>query len=313
MLRDYKGESPKNVITEEEHKKRPFYKKVSFWVLSALGLFFGGCSVFGLVLGYQYVDAVTEAAHIIADRGDSSDGVEESSLRKPSPHLYTPSYTGTYYATEKLTLTGSLPYYWTSASNTLLTYNLVTGQYTNGSNVNYELAVSFDWQSQGSFFIVQFYNYNDLLNIDDYDIGLKLDGVTITQRYEPIVQYRQKTYYALAQYFRTGTATPFEVSLYLHPYDAGYQNGLDGAYDEGYDAGYDEGYDAGKIAGINQGEAQAVGGSKALVTMFVTAFQQPFDQIYRFLNFNVLGLNVLALFTSLLTLSIGIIIIKKVI
>lgn len=458
MLHDYKGETPKNVITEEEHKKRPFYKKVSFWVLSALGLFFGGCSVYGLVLGYQYVQAVTQAAHIIADANSGEDVSDLASLNrhrlnaqtnngnvravllsslswqagwggwytgdlqnliKPvetqfgAPNLVCDRYINTNWGTfqDKMisqiangssdefnnyivirdsdfsntqdfvaSLTGVYLYY-----QSLSTYTGDTAVdvaydqgYSDGSDainlpqsvrvatsVSSEVSVQYkayldgvvdqegqigEYTPSGTFAIFQRAR-NQKLRIDltlpsgsrafflyvpfwtasypnDENYPLRqswaVSGVTylptwVTQP-ELFVDVTSAnvpdlTFETISVAFDVDHWGDTKVGAYSEGYSDGFQAGESNptAYDSGYQDGYSQGYDDGKVVGINQGESQAVSGQKALVTMFVTAFQQPFDQIYRFLNFNVLGLNILALFTSLLTLSIGIIIIKKVI
>lgn len=476
MLHDYKGETPKNVMTEEEHKKRPFYKKVSFWVLSALGFFFGGCSVYGLVLGYQYVHAVTEAAHIIADANDSneSEGVKANvrSLNQPSgvpdnvsfdftiddgfqegrylltgePWVsgndqatvtFTPAsvglvitlwygnayrmcwadyvtdvtFTNIYYSADYYAPFGS--YIATSRPATfsgVMHYKPIdvatSSAYQEGFDDGYEQgydqgladgAQSLD-QNQTVILRGTHPSTEDLYHTFNYSVTINGAAVytgtltgnqtfsfsrlvgdlvaidispteTLESRYslsascnvgfwpleypEPSTglpvykQFIHDGYFYLPTNYRQvfinlegfvsvggapfGLAIPTTFALtrdgnvysqfgyYFDGYNAGYSDGLtagdnyQSGKEDGLREGYDQGFEDGKTIGIAQGEAQAVGGQKALVNMFVTAFQQPFDQIYRFLNFNVLGLNILALFTALLTLSIGIIIIKKVI
>lgn len=470
MLNDYKGEKPNNVITEEEHKKRPFYKKVSFWVLSALGLFFGGCSVYGLVLGYQYVHAVTEAAHIIAeaqsDEADSSfpkkyrlyDNASGAKIdvfdmgditwsywdqygffTAESPANSAPIVTGSSIPFVCAIYSNSTPYalmnssvdmamcinggHWTSgnrigcrnsaysdpvafknAMRGVLVYYKTYDGYTGSDAYDKAYQEGYDEGHQDGY-QEGYSDGSDAINLpqsvkvllpvgNEYSVQYKsyVDGVvdrqgqlnssqtggayatfdrSRTQKlridltlpsgsrafflYTPswTSAYPTDENYSLRQswavsgvtYLPTWVAKPqiyvgvtsadvpdltyetvsvafdvdhwgdIKVGAYSQGYNDGYQAGEENptAYDSGYDAGYEQGYDDGHTIGVAQGESQAVSGQKALVNMFVTAFQQPFDQIYRFLNFNVLGLNILALFTALLTLSIGIIIIKKVI
>lgn len=105
-----------------------------------------------------------------------------------------------------------------------------------------------------------------------------------------------------------------KVGAYADGYNDGYHDATESgdAFDAGKEIGYGQGYQTGVTDGRNQGYAEATGGTKALAYMFVTAFQQPFDQLYRFLNFNLLGINLLALFSALVTLSLGIYVLKKV-
>lgn len=88
------------------------------------------------------------------------------------------------------------------------------------------------------------------------------------------------------------------VSSDVNPYTVGYETGKA--------EGYATGYKLGKVDGINSAQPDS------LTTTLVTVFQQPFNQIYRFFNFNILGLNVLALVTGLLTLFIVLKVLKKV-
>lgn len=91
------------------------------------------------------------------------------------------------------------------------------------------------------------------------------------------------------------------LPLYYQSYTAGYQNG----YEIGYSSGYDVGWDASKTYW------QSLVNPESLTETLVTVFQQPFNQIWRFLNFNILGLNLLALGCGLVTTFLVIKVIKK--
>lgn len=81
-------------------------------------------------------------------------------------------------------------------------------------------------------------------------------------------------------------------------------------YQQGYDAGYDEAkdiwYAQGKVDGANSVEPDT------LTNTLVAVFQQPFNQIYRFFNFNILGLNILGLATALISVFVIIKVVKKI-
>lgn len=99
-------------------------------------------------------------------------------------------------------------------------------------------------------------------------------------------------------------------------YNVGYVNGYDAGNSAGYSSGVavgsSDGYSNGYMMGFEAGRTDALTNDNVLAGMFVTAFQQPFNQLYRFLNFNLLGVNFLALFTAFITVSVGLIVIKKV-
>lgn len=88
------------------------------------------------------------------------------------------------------------------------------------------------------------------------------------------------------------------VSSDVSPYATGYS--------KGYSDGESVGYTLGKVDGANSVHPEA------LTNTLVAVFQQPFNQIYRFFNFNVLGLNILGLVCGLLSVFIVIKVIKKV-
>lgn len=474
MLEEYKGEKPENVIGLEEHKKRPFYKKVSFWVLSALGLFFASCSIYGLVLGSQYVRAVTEAAHIIADANenssDNSSGPVKGRYLAPTPSYPSsgnavnfsvsgnvqsqPYYIclsdgnryGTmaslpdnapflYYYTNAMCgykLNGTTTYLnrstWNLHFKDIVAYNLaIAGWLASSSGDSQHFLVNGDFTFSGVFvFDLPSYYYEqgerdgyqdgygdgydtartEYTNSTEVDFSVAaemwpqdvtftvswyLDGQLEEQR---SVVYRGSNGWSGFTFYReplqvgrlvveSDSNTPFwldysnerfndevhspsslnednaydfdnqkwyipsywsdlyvringgsnppsdlydiyidpdhndraRVGLWEEGYDQGYHDGMTnygGQYDNGYNAGYEDGRREGATEGYNRGYADGTTGGKALMNMFVAAFQQPFNQIYRFLNFNLLGINLLSLFTALLTLSIGIIIIKKV-
>lgn len=89
------------------------------------------------------------------------------------------------------------------------------------------------------------------------------------------------------------------VTSDVSPYSTG--------YNKGYSDGEKVGYTLGKVDGVNSAKPEA------LTNTLVAVFQQPFNQIYRFFNFNVLGLNILGLVCGLLSVFIVIKVIKKVI
>lgn len=81
---------------------------------------------------------------------------------------------------------------------------------------------------------------------------------------------------------------------------------------------YQEGYDAGKSYGEWDGRIKGAASAlenvqpDALTDTMVAVFQQPFNQIYRFFNFNILGLNILGLVAGLLSIFVIIKVLKKV-
>lgn len=77
-------------------------------------------------------------------------------------------------------------------------------------------------------------------------------------------------------------------------------------YDDGKEAGYAQGYAVGRVDGANSVDPES------LTNTLVAVFQQPFNQIYRFFNFNILGLNILGLATALISIFIIIKVVKKI-
>lgn len=98
----------------------------------------------------------------------------------------------------------------------------------------------------------------------------------------------------------------FKAFVYLDNGDA-VADAREEGYTEGYNEAKDYWYNIGKVDGANSVTPDS------LTDTLVTVFQQPFNQIYRFFNFNVLGLNILALGTGLIGIFIIIRIVKKVV
>ena len=68
------------------------------------------------------------------------------------------------------------------------------------------------------------------------------------------------------------------------------------AYNEGYDLGHTNGYQEGVVAGNNK--------NMTLQKLFWSVIDEPFAVIYRLLNFDVLGVNVFAFASGLVTLGL---------
>lgn len=109
---------------------------------------------------------------------------------------------------------------------------------------------------------------------------------------------------AEGEYFIVGDKTNF-TAFYTFVFDW-YKYGSD-PLAEIRQEGYEEGYAVGRVDGLNAADPEA------LTNTLVAVFQQPFDQIYRFFNFNVLGLNILGLVTGLITIFVVVKVVKKII
>lgn len=465
MIKDYKGEMPKNVTTPEKAKaKKPFYKDWKFWVLTGLMTLFGACSIYGLVLGSQYVKAIERASHIIADA--QSGQVQSESVKKlkqsafiegnvvrslkvsslswvydaqwsrflaynavpdaifPAngdtwPDLICADYLGVPFnylfiasrddiigmtsggngaLSIKDTDYSSVSDFVSAKGDMLVYYRATAGSsayddayqegyseghsdgfeegYSDGSdaiNVNQAFRVVMPVGNDS----VQYHSYID--GVDDQQ-GQIVGGST-SPNYREFIRNRNQVlrvdltlpsgYRAFWSYTPAFTSSfpvsdnlslqeswavdgvvylptwvssvqlwvgvtsaqvpdlttqsvsvAFDVAhwgdIKVGAYHQGYQQGyVDGqqdptAYQTGYDAGYEDGHDAGEIAGYNRGVGDGTSGSQSLAHMFRVAFQLPFDQLYAYLNFNLLGINFASLFTALITVSLGIIVIKKV-
>lgn len=87
-----------------------------------------------------------------------------------------------------------------------------------------------------------------------------------------------------------------------------FNNGYSAGKTDGYVNGYDVGYGVGKADGYAAGTSTQ---TSTLTETLVYIFQAPFDQIYRFFNFNILGVNILALVCSLITVMLVVFVVKK--
>lgn len=95
-------------------------------------------------------------------------------------------------------------------------------------------------------------------------------------------------------------------------YTAGYNVGEQAGYDFGYEDGEQHGYTEGYNVGYSAGEANATNLGEAGARVILTAVEAPFNVVTQWLNFEVLGVNLLGLLFSILAISIIVIILKKV-
>lgn len=107
----------------------------------------------------------------------------------------------------------------------------------------------------------------------------------------------------LKAFWFSGGSSGTALQNYSDGYDQGFADGDSAGYNRGYAVGSEVGY----ANGVNSADPES------LTNTLVAVFQQPFDQIYRFFNFNVLGLNILGLVTGLITIFVVIKVVKKII
>ena len=90
---------------------------------------------------------------------------------------------------------------------------------------------------------------------------------------------------------------------YTAGYSAGETFGRQRGYEEGYEAGYNTGLETGREEN-NFGNA----GSQ----LIITAVETPFNVLSQWLNFEVLGVNLLGILMSILTIIIVVAVIKAI-
>lgn len=176
------------------------------------------------------------------------------------------------------------------------------------------------WQSGNPAFRFNSSMFYAPADDDLFSFTLGVNQVMTTTRSSPAnVFYHTIDYNVL--YNQCLTAFKGYVNI---DYRQGYQNGyfegervgtqetianmeheVTGAYDEGYDLGYTNGYQEGVVAGNNK--------NITLQKLFWSVIDEPFAVIYRLLNFDVLGVNVFAFASGLVTLGLIGFVIKMII
>ena len=97
-------------------------------------------------------------------------------------------------------------------------------------------------------------------------------------------------------------------------YNSGVSDGYNIGFSAGSSSGYTDGFSAGKVEGYNNGYTAGVENSNnySFLSLIGAVVDAPISAFTSLLNFNLLGVNLLAFFTGLLTLAIIIFIIKLV-
>lgn len=129
--------------------------------------------------------------------------------------------------------------------------------------------------------------------------------------------------YTSSSSYYAGYFTGFDRSTYANAYTEGFnvgydlgvedtskdvQSGYDNGYNAGYDVGYNVGYKDGDIIGYQRGLNVAENGT--FVNAVSTVLGAPVTVVQEFLDFNILGYNMLAFVMGLITLLILVKVIK---
>ena len=97
-------------------------------------------------------------------------------------------------------------------------------------------------------------------------------------------------------------------AIYQVGYADGYNTGVSDGSSSGYNAGYNAGFNVGYADGYVDGEEN--GGSYTFMSLIGSVIDVPVNAFTSLLNFEVLGVNLLAFITGLLTLAVVIFIVK---
>lgn len=91
---------------------------------------------------------------------------------------------------------------------------------------------------------------------------------------------------------------------YDYGHEQGYAEGEVAGYGSGYNVGHDDGYAEGFNYGVLKGETDALNDTNTFKDMIFAIFEAPINLINGALNFDILGINVLALVKTLITLAV---------
>ena len=94
---------------------------------------------------------------------------------------------------------------------------------------------------------------------------------------------------------------------YVEGYEKGEEDGQNNGYDIGYNDGQNDGYDI----GYNKGYEQGADSGNIIGSALLSIADIPFSILSSFLGFEILGFNLLTLFTGLLTIGLVIFLLKK--
>lgn len=129
-----------------------------------------------------------------------------------------------------------------------------------------------------------------------FEIPLFTNGQTFASRY----LFEERTYYFTSS---------FDDNDF---YNLGYQDGLDTGLQDGYNNGYQDGLDTGTQSGYQDGYSAGVESANdySFIGLLGAVIDAPVTAFTGLLNFEILGFNILAFVTGLITLALIIFIIK---
>lgn len=95
-------------------------------------------------------------------------------------------------------------------------------------------------------------------------------------------------------------------------YEEGFEAGVEDGFNRGEQVGYENGYNAGNTIGYGNGytDGLAQGGNYSFMGLIGAVIDAPVTAFTSLLNFNVFGVNILALVTGLLSIAIIVLIVK---
>lgn len=137
-----------------------------------------------------------------------------------------------------------------------------------------------------------------------YFIPVQYNGVTNSIGSKP-------NYYFNYRYYYLNVNTDLSDNVY---YEQGYTAGYSAGLGQGSSSGYGDGYRDGNLAGYNTGYDAGVNASNnySFNSLFGAVIDAPLNAFKSLFNFELLGVNLLGLFTGLVTLAFVILIVKLV-
>lgn len=153
---------------------------------------------------------------------------------------------------------------------------------------------------------------SNLIYKKGYDLG-KTDGYNAGYQ----AGYEAGTSGSTADSYNQGYQAGYQAGANAN---TGYQAGYDVGYEQGYNKGlldnqsniYNQGYNAGNSAGYGQGYNEGIedGSDYSFFSLFGAVLDAPISALKGLLNFQIFGVNLLTLFTGLLTLAIILLVLK---
>jgi len=146
---------------------------------------------------------------------------------------------------------------------------------------------------------------------DDYIENTILDGIEIYNT--TVIDFSNSDLYN-----SLSSQISYQMSYYGDgngAYDYGYDKGKEDGYWIGYDEGYDTGYEYGDSVGYQRGFSEGFSADTTALTIFsgiLAIGTLPINIFLSFFNFEVLGINFSELVSSMLSVCVCLIIIKKV-